>query len=58
MWVEKEWYNGVVPVQVDDDYFDGPKGYHEILTVTFGDYMTPPPPDKRVPMHLLPEEDK
>lgn len=58
VWVEKEWYNGVVPVQVDDDYFDGPKGYHEILTVTFGDYMTPPPPDKRVPMHLLPEEDK
>lgn len=57
VWVKKEWYNGIVPVQVDEDYFDAPKGYHEILTVIFGDYMTPPPVEKRVPMHVLPDEE-
>ncbi len=25
--------------------------YHEMLTQQYGDYMTPPPEDKRVPMH-------
>lgn len=57
VWCEKKWYDGVVPVQVDDDWFDAPKGYHEILTTIYGDYMQLPPEDKRVPMHILPDEE-
>lgn len=28
-----------------------PEGYHEILTKCYGDYMTPPPEDKRITHH-------
>lgn len=29
-----------------------PSGYHELLTQLYGDYMTPPPVEKRVPRHM------
>ena len=29
-----------------------PKMYHEYLTALYGDYMTPPPPDKQIGMHF------
>ncbi len=51
--VRREWYDGVVPVQVDDDWFDAPKNWHEVLTVIYGDYMKLPPEDKRVPIHII-----
>lgn len=54
---EREWYNGVVPVQVDDDWFDAPKNYHEVLTAVYGDYMQLPPEETRIPMHILPDEE-
>lgn len=49
---EKKWYEKAVPVQIDEDYFDGPAGYDEVLTMMYGDYMTPPPESDRVPFHL------
>ncbi|MCR5484810.1 MAG: LicD family protein [Clostridiales bacterium] len=30
-----------------------PKGYDSILTAAYGDYMTPPPPDKRTAAHNI-----
>lgn len=30
-----------------------PENYHEYLTQIFGDYMTPPPPEQRVGLHML-----
>lgn len=54
---ERAWYDGVVPVQVDEDWFDAPKQYHEVLTAIYGDYMQLPPEETRVPMHIMPEEE-
>ena len=31
----------------EDEQFSAPPGYDEFLTITYGDYMTPPPEDKR-----------
>lgn len=31
----------------EDDSFPVPKGFEEFLTRSYGDYMTPPPPEKR-----------
>ena len=28
-----------------------PAGWHQILTEVYGDYMTPPPEEQRVPTH-------
>lgn len=48
--------------QFEDGEFWGPAGYHEYLTRTYGDYMTPPPPENQVSHHnfeaYLLEKDK
>lgn len=48
--------------QFEDGEFWGPVGYHEYLTRTYGDYMTPPPPENQVSHHnfeaYLLEKDK
>lgn len=31
--------------------YPGPKRFHELLTLEYGDYMSPPPIDKQVPHH-------
>ncbi|MGN0481785.1 MAG: hypothetical protein ACI4EV_09450, partial [Lachnospiraceae bacterium] len=51
--LERDWYKETVPVQVDDDYFDGPVGYDSILTTIYGDYMTLPPESQRVAIHIV-----
>lgn len=49
---EKNWYSRAIKVPIGEEFFDGPQGYHETLTVQYGDYMTPPPEHQRTPMHL------
>ena len=48
------------PIDIFDSYtelkFEGYKfpvltKYHEYLTITYGDYMTPPPIEEQVPKH-------
>ncbi len=58
MWarVKKEWFDSTIPVQIDEDWFDGPVGYHEVLVNQYGDYMKLPPEEKRVPQHVVLEE--
>ncbi len=45
---EKEWFQETVPHAFEDREYWIPNGYHQILSKFYGDYMTPPPEDKRV----------
>lgn len=58
-WVEgeenrlrKEWFEESVDVEFEGHTCKAPKGYHEILTALYGDYMQLPPEDKRAPHHV------
>ena len=42
---------GSVELPLRDRTFPCPSGYDEILTTLYGDYMTPPPAQERVPIH-------
>ena len=42
----KEWF-GFIKVPFEDKTYMAPEGYDGILTKLYGDYMTPPPKDKR-----------
>ncbi|MCR4792600.1 MAG: LicD family protein [Lachnospiraceae bacterium] len=42
-----EAFSNSVNLQFEDDYFPCPQGYDEFLTARYGDYMTPPPANKR-----------
>jgi lipopolysaccharide cholinephosphotransferase len=48
---EKEWFDHIEYMQFEDTMLCVPKEYDKILTQTFGDYMTPPPEDKRIAQH-------
>lgn len=47
--VPKEWYGDGKRYQFEDTHFIGPANYDAYLTSLYGDYMTPPPEDKRKP---------
>lgn len=47
----KRIYDGVDHVTFEGIELPVASGYKEYLTLVFGDYMTPPPEDKRVPHH-------
>lgn len=49
---QTSWFHGYKEVQFEDITIRIPSGYHDLLTQLYGDYMTPPPPEKRVPRHL------
>ena len=35
----------------EDTLLMAPKGWHEVLTWVYGDYMTPPPKEEQIPSH-------
>ena len=41
-------FDKTVELLFENEYFKCPQGYDEILRLYYGDYMTPPPEDKRV----------
>ena len=45
---EKGWFQEAIPHSFENREYLIPKGYHQILSKFYGDYMTPPPEDKRV----------
>ena len=47
----KEWYLERIKLEFEGKQFYAPKYYHEILTKLYGDYMTPPPEERRVAEH-------
>ncbi len=42
----KEWFDPIT-IPFEKEKFIAPAGYDKILTKLYGDYMTPPPPEKR-----------
>ena len=46
-----EWFLESVNVEFEGKFFPAPKGYHEVLTTLYGDYMTPPPVEERESLH-------
>lgn len=47
----KSWFTGVVKMKFEDFEANVPVGYHEYLTQLYGNYMTPPPVNKRASTH-------
>ncbi len=45
----KKWFVRLKNYKFEDTVLIGTRDYDGILTYTYGDYMTPPPPEKRVP---------
>ena len=44
---KKEWFHDVCELPFEDTNITCPIMYHDYLEYEFGDYMTPPPPEKR-----------
>lgn len=49
----REWFDSVVWFDFEGQKMPLPKGYHEYLTLIFGDYMQRPPAPERVAKHEL-----
>lgn len=49
--LQKEWCEDTVDLDFCGKKLMAPKHWHEVLTWVYGDYMTLPPKDKRVPSH-------
>ncbi len=49
---EYDWYEKSVYGTINDHAFPIPQGYEGILTKHYGDYMSPPPEERRKPKHL------
>ncbi|WP_028593781.1 LicD family protein [Paenibacillus assamensis] len=44
---KREWFSETIKVEFEGHTFDAPKGYDEILTYIYGEYMKLPPEEKR-----------
>lgn len=49
--LENDWCEMVVDLEFEGAKFMAPKGYQHVLEWIYGDYMTLPPEEKRVPAH-------
>lgn len=49
--LHRDWCGNVVDMDFEDTRLMAPKGWHQVLTQVYGDYMQPPPEDKQVPTH-------
>lgn len=47
-----EWYGEGTPILFEGVEAVAPCEYDKVLTSVYGDYMTPPPPEKRVTLHV------
>lgn len=47
----KEWFGDGIEVEFEDILVNIPRNYNEYLTKLYGDYMTPPPVEKRIGHH-------
>lgn len=55
--VERQWFNESVELPFEDIFLSAPKEYEKYLTYFYGDYMTPPPENKRNNRHQALEID-
>jgi lipopolysaccharide cholinephosphotransferase len=51
--VKFSWLNELIDIEFENNIFKAPKYYHEYLKYFYGDYMTPPPIDKRYNRHQI-----
>lgn len=51
--IPKKWVEETIFVQFEDTQVRIPKFYHEYLSQIYGDYMTPPPVEKRDDRHVF-----
>lgn len=51
--VQKKWVDETIFVPFENIQVRVPKYYHEYLTHIYGDYMTPPPDDKKDDRHVM-----
>ena len=51
MVYEKSWFDRTVDLEYEGLPFPAPCEHHKVLTQLFGEYMSPPPEDKRVSHH-------
>lgn len=51
--IMREWVDSTAELQFEDFTLSAPVGYKEYLEYFYGDYMTPPPEDKRYNRHGL-----
>ena len=51
MTVDQDWCDNVEDAPFEDTQLMIPKGWHEVLTLLYGDYMQLPPEEQRVPAH-------
>ena len=51
--LEKAWFCGTVELPFENTTIAAPSGYREYLTYFYGDYMTPPPENKRGDRHSI-----
>lgn len=49
--VPRQLFHDVIHVEFEGRQLPAPSGYQEILTSIYGEYMVPPPPEKRVTHH-------
>ena len=52
-YFEKKWFDSYIDIPFSDFNVKIPSGYREYLTQMFGDYMTPPPAEQQVGLHLI-----
>ena len=51
--IKKEWIDRTILARFEDRAYYIPQAYDSILKIIYGDYMTPPPEDKRGSNHTL-----
>ena len=49
---KKTWFDGTSTVTIRGREFPAPIGKEGMLTVVYGDYMTPPPKNEQMPLHI------
>lgn len=49
---ESKWFEDVIEVPFEDTAIIIPREYDAYLKLLYGDYMTPPPPEKRISQHF------
>ena len=55
--LQRCWFDGAVELPFENTVISAPAGYIEYLTYFYGDYMTPPPENKRGDRHSVVELD-
>ena len=50
--LKREAFEKTELLPIRDELFSCPAGYDHILTVFYGDYMTPPKEEDRRPIHI------